>query len=94
MDIALSFSLLGLMIYLIASMSGVGQRDAGQSAQLRRLDRKVDAIVEHLGIKVVDDADPKVLELLIAGKKIEAIKLYREQSGADLKEAKDYVESL
>ena len=29
-----------------------------------------------------------------AGQKIQAIKLYREQTGAGLKEAKDYVESL
>ena len=29
-----------------------------------------------------------------AGQKIEAIKLYREQTGVGLKEAKDYVESL
>ena len=31
---------------------------------------------------------------LAAGRKIDAIKLYREASGADLKEAKDFVEAL
>jgi ribosomal protein L7/L12 len=33
-------------------------------------------------------------ELVKAGQKIQAIKLYREQSGAGLKEAKDYVANL
>ena len=34
------------------------------------------------------------MELMKTGRKIEAIKLYREQTGVGLKEAKDYVESL
>lgn len=36
----------------------------------------------------------RVREAALAGHKIEAIKLYRELTGAGLKEAKDYVESL
>jgi ribosomal protein L7/L12 len=36
----------------------------------------------------------QVLELLAAGRKIEAIKVYREQTGAGLKVAKDAVEAL
>jgi large subunit ribosomal protein L7/L12 len=35
-----------------------------------------------------------VVELAMAGKKIEAIKLYREMTGAGLKEAKSFVDSL
>jgi ribosomal protein L7/L12 len=38
--------------------------------------------------------DEELLTLLRAGKKIEAIKLYRVQTRAGLKEAKDAVESL
>ena len=34
------------------------------------------------------------MELMKASQKIEAIKLYREQTGVGLKEAKDYVEGL
>ncbi|NBT63336.1 MAG: hypothetical protein EBT02_16380, partial [Planctomycetia bacterium] len=36
----------------------------------------------------------QLIELVRAGKKIEAIKLYRESTGVGLKEAKDFVESL
>jgi len=41
-----------------------------------------------------DDLESRVLEELQAGGKISAIKLYREQTGVGLKEAKDVVEAL
>jgi len=59
-----------------------------------RLERKVDLILKHLGIDPNQGVDEKIMELMKAGQKIEAIKLYREQTGVGLKEAKDYVESL
>lgn len=37
---------------------------------------------------------PKVMELLASGKKVEAIRAFREESGASLKDAKVFVESL
>ena len=57
-----------------------------------RLERKVDLILRHLGIDPNQGLDEKIMELVKAGQKIQAIKLYREQTGAGLKEAKDYVE--
>ena len=36
----------------------------------------------------------RIQEALFAGRKIEAIKLFRELSGAELKEAKDFVDAL
>lgn len=41
-----------------------------------------------------DNLEAKVLALMEGGKKIEAIKLYRQQTGCDLKNAKDAVEAL
>lgn len=38
--------------------------------------------------------DSELRALTAAGKKIDAIKLYRMKTGADLKESKDYVEAL
>jgi ribosomal protein L7/L12 len=38
--------------------------------------------------------DNEIRELLLAGKKIEAIKQYREASGLGLKESKDAVEAI
>ena len=40
------------------------------------------------------DADPRLIELIDAGKTIHAIKLYRELTGTGLREAKDAVERL
>jgi ribosomal protein L7/L12 len=40
------------------------------------------------------DAMQEVSELVIAGKKIEAIKIYRKEAGVDLKDAKDAVDAL
>jgi len=37
---------------------------------------------------------PAVVELVDAGKKIQAIQLYRELTGAGLKEAKDVIDNL
>lgn len=39
-------------------------------------------------------ASPELLDLIHRGRKIEAIKLYREATGAGLKAAKDFIESL
>ncbi len=60
----------------------------------RGLERKVDLILKHLGIDPNQGVDEQIMKLLDAGEKIKAIKLYREQTGVGLKEAKDYVESL
>lgn len=43
---------------------------------------------------VADTTENQILELLAAGRKIAAIKLYREQTNSGLKEAKDAVEAL
>ncbi|MFJ7155165.1 ribosomal protein L7/L12 [Streptomyces sp. NPDC101118] len=60
-----------------------------------RLDRKLDLIMAHLGISEPEPAGlDRVRALLRDGKKIEAIKVYRELTGEGLKEAKDAVEKL
>lgn len=73
----------------------------GATRQLeRRLDRvegKLDLLLRHLdvsqpGLDVAIDQD--VLALARAGRKIEAIKRYREITGVGLKEAKDAVERM
>lgn len=50
--------------------------------------------MNHLGVVMNSGVDPQILQLVREGKKIEAIKLYRESTGVGLKEAKDFVESL
>jgi large subunit ribosomal protein L7/L12 len=43
---------------------------------------------------VVDSWEPEIVALMEQGRKIEAIKLYREKTGVGLKEAKDAVEAI
>ena len=69
------------------------------AARLARLERKIDAILRHLKIEYVDPASPEGLSVEFQelandpAKKIQAIKLHREQTGLGLKEAKDAVEA-
>ena len=80
-------------IKLYREQTGAGLKEAKDYVE-SLFERKVDLILKHLGIDPNQGVDQKIMELMKAGQKIEAIKLYREQTGVELKEAKDYVESL
>jgi ribosomal protein L7/L12 len=78
--------------------------------RIAELERKVSELYERLGraepsgfstdsgfsepASVAASEDPRVIELLGSGQKIQAIKLYRELTGVGLAEAKDAVEQL
>ncbi len=84
--------LVGLFVVVLgSSWAGAGSNNG---RRLGRLERKVDLILKHLGLDPNQGVNVEVLELMKAGQKIQAIKLYREQTGVGLKAAKDYVESL
>lgn len=68
---------------------------------LKRVEQKLNVIIEHLGIALPDEVNPKVLsedaiQLLKEKGKIAAIHLHRERTGAGLVEAKqvfdDFIE--
>jgi ribosomal protein L7/L12 len=65
--------------------------------RLSQLERRVEAIMRHLGIEDLGPdttASPRVVEVARSGDMIGAIKLYREETGADLATAKKAVEEL
>jgi len=65
--------------------------------RLARLEAMMNLVLQRLGIGPNDAlAGPseEIKRLLMQGKKIEAIKVYREQTGYGLKEAKDYIDAL
>lgn len=82
------------------SASAAQRADARLQARLTEIDQKLDAVIKHLGVQLPDpqqqalERHPDLLPLLREGKKIQAIKVYRESSGAGLREAKDVVEAL
>ena len=64
--------------------------------RIARLETKIDLLLAHAGLtyepfKGVPEA---VVEALKDGRKILAIKRYREATGTGLKEAKDFIDSL
>ena len=83
-----------LIVILALSILSLLSRSGDQSARLAALDRKFDLILKNLGINPSDGLDPQLENLVRDGEKIEAIKLYRTQTGVGLKEAKEYVEGL
>src|SRR5690349_4130205 len=62
--------------------------------KLATIEYRLKLIMEHLDIAEPKPEFPSVLQELEQGRKIQAIKLYREQTGVGLKEAKDAVEEL
>jgi large subunit ribosomal protein L7/L12 len=78
--------------------------DNAEYARLRERVRLLEAQVAHLyGHLGVDpgavpppstELDPDVVQLINSGKKINAIKLYRERTGLGLKEAHDAIEAF
>ena len=62
----------------------------------KRLEKKVDAMMQHIGMTYdpYQDVPEDIHEHLRKGNTIEAIKLYRQHSGAGLLDAKEAVEEM
>lgn len=82
----------GLVLAVFARIGSLERR----LRKLSQLDAKLDALLKHAGIRfdAYGDVPPKVADAVRHGKKIDAIKAYREATGADLRDAKEYVEEL
>jgi ribosomal protein L7/L12 len=66
-------------------------------ARLARLETLMNMVLQHLGIDpqtALSGPSAEIQSLIMQGKKIEAIKIYREQTGYGLKEAKDAVDAM
>jgi ribosomal protein L7/L12 len=90
-----AFALLGffLLVILINQVSQLQKR----VTSLSRVEAKVDLLLRHAGIAQHDpyaNLPTPVIEAIQRGEKIQAIKLYREASGATLKDAKDFIEEV
>lgn len=65
-------------------------------AELERIERKIDAVLEHLDIADPSTAavTPELRDLVLEGRKIDAIKYYRQRSGEGLRKAKSVVDAI
>jgi hypothetical protein len=80
----------GIVLSLLARMAEFRQR----LDRLSRIEGKLDALMRHFNLRFdpLDGVPPDVLAALRQGQKIEAIKRYRQATGAGLAEAKEAVE--
>lgn len=62
--------------------------------RIRHLEGEVRALRSAAGLPESGGEYPEVLELVRAGRRIDAIKLYRQRTGATLKESKDAVDAM
>jgi len=90
---AYALLLAGLVLLLMSSSSRSRREQRIAAARLAAIETKLDAVIAHLGVEIRRPTHPDVEELVRQGKKIQAIKLYREQTGADLLTAKLAVEA-
>lgn len=90
MDIAVLFLVLAAFWGIMTIQSRISQADQ----RVARVERKLDLVLEHLGLDGEDPRMGEVVSLVRTDKKIQAIKVYREITGAGLKEAKEAVDRL
>jgi ribosomal protein L7/L12 len=87
----MTWALLGVLLALAA----VNQNKLHQLERaIDGLRRRLDDIAAHLHVTASVTVPPEIAGLLQAGRKIEAIKVYRAATGAGLAEAKEAVERM
>ncbi|MGW0683659.1 hypothetical protein ACWD2L_09910 [Streptomyces sp. NPDC002754] len=93
MDIA---AILILLVGVLIAVGTIERKVDRADRRTARVERKLDLVIEHLGIEAGAAGPPldRVRELLRDGKKIPAVKAYREATGAGLVEAKQEVERI
>ncbi len=83
------------VVFISIACGRINERRNAANRQLHELEQKMDLILNHAGIQLPPPAaSPDVLSWLQAGMKIQAIKVYREETGASLRDAKEAVEDL
>lgn len=90
----LSLALVVLVAVGWVGSAGIQRQVARVERRLASTERKLDLIMEQLGVSEAEADMPEVLAFLSKGQKIQAIKAYRTRTGAGLKEAKEAVERL
>jgi hypothetical protein len=83
--------LVGVVVAMLLTRLANVQR---RLERLARIEAKVDALMKSNGVRFdpFDGLPPQASDALLRGSKIEAIKAYREATGAGLKEAKDIID--
>ena len=66
--------------------------------RVAKLERQVAFLIQSSGLRYVDEppsgVSPEIMDLVQRGQKIQAIKLYRQETGVGLREAKEFIDAL
>ena len=89
----------GLLILSVTVLLGWVHNLTRPSVSLhkhQRLEKKVEAMMRHIGMRydAYHDVPEGIHEHIQKGNTLEAIKLYRQHSGAGLRDAKEAVEEM
>jgi|ERR1017187_3920469 ribosomal protein L7/L12 len=92
---SLGFGDFAIIAWIVLVFAGAGAAYTSRQSGLRRIERKLDALLKHQGISLSPQAKvSEEVQQLARDHKIEAIKLHREQTGLGLAEAKSEVEDF
>ena len=84
-----------IFVAVVLNYASTGALFTRQRVNLSRIERKLDALLQHHGIELPSKMSPEVQRLSAdPNQKIAAIKLHREQTGLGLAEAKAEVEAF
>jgi hypothetical protein len=84
----------GILVLVAVGVSVNRREPERHQVRLALVERKLDALLDHLGVEVPEPHLQQVEAMLRQGKTVQAIKAYREATGAGLREAKDAVDRL
>ncbi|MEU6074347.1 hypothetical protein [Micromonospora sp. NPDC047074] len=93
MEIVLTALLVAVVALLAAQLPGAGQQ-ARTAYRLAEIERRLQLVMDHLGVVDTAPVPPEVRDHLARGDKIKAIAAYRKATGADLRSAKEAVEAV
>lgn len=85
---------LPVAVVVAVGVVALSRQAASRTRQLAAIERKLQLLMEHAGITESQLVIPEVALKLDSGSKIQAIKAYREATGASLREARDAVDQL
>ncbi|MDN3353393.1 ribosomal protein L7/L12 [Actinomadura sp. DC4] len=88
--------LLGFVVLIVGVLASsfTSSRTSALDKRLARVERQLTLIMRRLEIEEPETPLTAVVAEIEQGRKIQAIKLYREQTGAGLAEAKEAVETM
>lgn len=91
---SVTLAMLGVILVVVINVAFKLIELASSVRTLNRVEAKLDLLLKQANIKFDPYANlsREITDAVRAGQKIQAIKLYRQESGAGLKDAKDFIE--